>query len=520
MSKLMGISLVTMSLLYGLLVAIAVGVSLAFGVSILPALIGGIVVLLLQYLISPWLMDLTTRWLYKANFDMEMPEYLSTYITEVCNKHKIKYPKIGYIDDGAPNAYTYGRTKKDARIILTRGIFELLNPEEVKAVVAHELGHVAHYDMLFMTMAQLIPIVLYAVYAGVSTTTKDSDSDSSKLAMVGYIAYVLYIISQYIVLWLSRTREYYADDFAVNETKSVNHISEALVKIGFGLTTGAGNYDMSKVKGLGIFDKNTSKSLIVSSYKDGMINKNSIKNSMKWEKFNTWAKYYELHSTHPLISKRLLKISSRSRDFNQEPYIVFDLVKEGVSFGTFFLELLLLLAPVLSIFLFVILFVVSGEKTIFIGAGGLVTIFFLAIKFFKRNKKSFTPKTVEELLGEVNVSKVTTIPCILEGKVIGRGDPGGILSEDLVIKDNTGIMFMNYNQPSTLWNKIVALFKTSSYLDTNVKIKGWYMRGPVPYVEIFTMEVNGKTKKIYSYYVKLVLLVLGAIASVFLMLLA
>ena len=43
----------------------------------------------------------------------------------------MKYPKIGYIDDGAPNAFTYGRTKNDARIVLTRGIFELLTEEEV-----------------------------------------------------------------------------------------------------------------------------------------------------------------------------------------------------------------------------------------------------------------------------------------------------------------------------------------------------------------------------------------------------
>lgn len=519
MSKLMGISLITMSVLYGLLVALAVGVSLAFDVSILPALIGGVIVLLLQFLLSPWIMDLTTRWLYRADFNAEMPEYLKTYITEVCQKYKIKYPKIGYIDDGAPNAYTYGRTKKDARIILTRGIFELLNPEEVKAVVAHELGHVAHYDMVFMTVAQLIPIVLYAVYDGVtSIAVKDSDNDSSKAAVVGYIAYVLYIISQYIVLWLSRTREYYADDFAITETKSVNHLSEALVKIGYGLTTGAGKHDMSKVKGLGIFDKNSSKTLIVSSYKDGMINKGSIKNSMKWEKFNTWAKYYELNSTHPMISKRLLKISERSSEFNEQPYIVFDLKKEGVSFGTFLKELFILIAPYIA-FLATIVVIIVTENKFYLGIGGLITMLFAFIRFFKRNNKNFKPKTVEELLGEVNVSKVTTIPCIMEGKVIGRGDPGGILSEDLVIKDSTGIMFMNYNQPLGLWNKIVALFKTSSYLDTNVLIKGWYMRGPVPYVEIFTMEVNGKIKRIYSYYVKLFLMILLTVVSLILLVL-
>ena len=142
-------------------------------------------------------MDLTTRWLYKADFNKEIPAYLKKFIEEVCEKNKIKYPRIGIIDDGAPNCYTYGRTKKDARIIITRGVFDLLSEEEVKAVIGHELGHVAHYDMLVMTVAQLIPIVFYAIYEICRTPSSDDDNNQYYIAIA---AYVLYIISQYIVL--------------------------------------------------------------------------------------------------------------------------------------------------------------------------------------------------------------------------------------------------------------------------------------------------------------------------------
>jgi hypothetical protein len=48
---------------------------------------------------------------------------------------------------------------------------------------------------------------------------------------------------------------------------------------------------------------------------------------MKWEMWNPWAKWFELNSTHPLISKRLQAISKLSREYNEEPYIVFDLQK-------------------------------------------------------------------------------------------------------------------------------------------------------------------------------------------------
>ncbi len=59
---------------------------------------------------------------------------------------------------------------------------------------------------------------------------------------------------------------------------------------------------------------------------------------------------------------------------------------------------------------------------------------------------------------------------------------------------------MDYNQPLMIINKVFALFKSPEYFNKIVKVKGWYRRSPVPYVEIFEMEVDGKKKKIYTYY--------------------
>ena len=539
MSKLVSVSLLTVTCLYGLLVALAVGICLVCGVSILPALIGGIIVLLIQFLISPWLMDLTTKWLYKADFNKEVPEYLKKFITEVCENNKIKYPKIGIIDDGAPNCYTYGRTKRDARIIITRGVFDLLKEEEVKAVIGHELGHVAHYDMLVMTVAQLIPLVFYAIYEGCINNTS-SDDDSKNTVAIAIVAYVLYIISQYIVLWLSRTREYFADAFSVEATENPNALAEALVKIGFGLTTSDKTEESSKdekdkdkkdkkekktsvaaVNGLGIFDKKTSKTLVACSSSDGMstkVSKNSIKNAMKWEKWNYWAKWYELNSTHPLISKRLEEISKRSKEFKQQPYIEFDLKKDANYGKMFAFELLLVALPVfafIATIVFLLLFLNDRDTVWFKYAMcicGFVTVGFEAILFFRKyNKKEFKKATVEDLLGETKVSGVTSVACEMKGNVIGRGDPGYVFSEDFVIRDKTGIMFLDYKQPLWLINKIFAFFKAKTFIDKEITIKGWYRRSPVPYVEIFTMEMDGKKKKVVTYYFKLFGLLLGVI---------
>ena len=521
--NLFGISLLTITCLYCLLAAVIILVTIVTKVPVIYGIGASIVILIIQFLISPFITDLSMRWFYKVKFDHEIPEYLKKFIEEVCNNHNMKYPRIGYIDDGAPNAFTYGHTKNNARVVLTRGIFELLNEEEAKAVVAHELGHASHYDMLFMTVAQLVPLVLYGIYELLRSRDNNSDSDS-KAQLVAWIAYLLYIVSNYIILALSRTREYYADSFSVEETKNPNALANALVKIGFGLSTAQTNEKHSAAKSntLGIFDEKSSKALVVGSTdENGEVSKEYIKQAMKWEKWNIWAKWYQLNSTHPLISKRLEAISKRSNEFNQKPYIEFDLKKEEYYVDDFIIELIINFLPGLMFLITVIIGFLNVtlewniKLLMIIGVGLLLTVFFSYVKFRRRYRvKEFKNTTVRNLLGEVKVSHITSIPCTLEGNIIGRGNPGCIFNEDFIIKDETGIIFLDYNQPIAIVNKIFALFKSHEYFDKKVKVVGWYRRSPVPYVEIKSMEVDGKTKNIFTYPLTKALYVIGFVASI------
>ena len=300
--NLLGVSLLTITGLYVLLSAVIILVSVICGESVLFGISISILVLIIQFFISPFLTDLSMKWFYKVNFKKEIPDYLKEFIDEVCKSKKMNYPQIGYIDDGAPNAFTYGHTKNDARIILTRGIFDLLTEDEVKAVVGHELGHAVHFDMLFMTVAQLVPLVLYGIYE----LTRNRDSrDNSKFAIVSIIAYILYVISNYIILWLSRTREYFADSFSIEITKNPNSLANALVKIGYGLTTTESSNTKHNISSnaLGIFDSKTSKSLVVtSSDESGEISKDNIKQSIL--KFNS--NLYSSVSKKLFISVRII----------------------------------------------------------------------------------------------------------------------------------------------------------------------------------------------------------------------
>ncbi len=535
---LIGVGMLTMACLWGLLAGLVILVFYLLGYSVLPAILCSIVVIVIQFLISPFLTDLSMKWFYRAKFDPELPSWLSAFIEQVCRDNNMKMPKIGFIDDGAPNAFTYGRTKNDARVVFTRGILERLDEEEVKSVIAHELGHVAHYDVLLMTAAQIIPLVLYAVYKVCFSASESSSSSKSgssgkggksgnAVAIVGIVAYILYLVCQYIILWFSRTREYYADEFSAETTRNPAALASALVRIGFGLGTARTikneqkGFSAAMPSAMGISDPNESKSVAILCGSDGIPDKSVIKNAMKWEKWNVWAKLYQLSSTHPLITYRIEALSELSDHYGQEPFIRFDLEKPESYADDFLKDLLILILPSLAVIVTVFAAVFGPDPLRAAGIG--VTAFAAAslLKFcYAHPNREYRKTTVEDLLGEVKVSGITSIPAELEGRVIGRGNPGCIFNEDFVIEDPTGILFLDYRQPLFILNKLFAIFRNEQNFGKTVTVRGWYRRSPVPYMELYTYTVDGKTKKCFTYPLGLVLRCILAVLGVILIVLA
>lgn len=538
-NKLLLTSMTTILGLYGVLILFLLIIFNIAGWSLSYLLIISIIVLVVQFLIAPPLMDLTMKWFYGVKYDVNMPDYLKDYIQSICEKNNMKYPKIGYINDGAPNAFTYGRTKNDARIILTQGIFDILSKEEVKNVVSHEIGHAVHYDMFLMTAVQIVPFILYYIY-DVMIGSKNDKDDNSKGALIGLIAYVLYIISEYVILWFSRTREYYADEFAIQSTSNPNALANALVKIGYGLTTTKNKDDLkldtndkkkkknkrdiSSVSALGIFDAKASKSLVVSSYADGNISKENIKKAARWELWNPWASWYEFNSTHPLISKRIKAICKYSNEYNQEQYIIFDEKQPESYADDFSIEIFIKFLPFTAILTILIIGILGIDiipnYILFIGISIIAFAISILIPFMKSHKNdNYKKMVVADLLGEVKVSGITSIPCIVNGEIIGRGNPGYVFSEDFVIKDDTGIIFLDYSQPLAIINTFFALLKSKKYINKNVEVKGWYKRCPVPYIEIYSINLDGKTEKCHTYgFTKgliYALIAIGMVISIF-----
>ena len=233
-------STVTLVGLYALLTAALIAAAEFGGVDPRWAVGAGSFIIALQFLVGPFVMDLMLGWLYRMSWltPDQVPGHLAEFMARVCAANRMKAPRLGLIDDGAPQAFTYGHTPNNARIVISRGILELLDEREVEAVVAHEIGHVVNWDMLLMTVAQMVPLVCYYVYQSLTQEQRSNEDAPGRWSWpIAAGAFVLYIVSEYAVLWFSRTREYHADRFSGEATGDPSLIASALATIAFGLAS-------------------------------------------------------------------------------------------------------------------------------------------------------------------------------------------------------------------------------------------------------------------------------------------
>lgn len=523
MGKLVAASIGSIVGLYGLLMLLLIIIFQIFGIGLDLLIITAAVILLIDFLLAPIFMDISLNWFYKIQWRSkeEIPQYIADFIQEICTQNNMKFPKFGIIDDKAPNAFTYGRTPNSARVVVTKGTILMLSENELKAVIAHEMGHVIHWDMLLMTVLQLVPVVAYSIAKTLmkfATRRRSSRSSNNKslspqdIAMIiSIISYIVYFISEYIILWFSRVREYYADNYSARVTGNPNYLTSALVKIGYGLKASKEDSKTQTVSALGISDDKASKVLgIAADRKSGVFNIQTLKNITKWDLWNPWATVYEINSTHPLIAKRLKKLSEQAVEMNTRPIISFDEKKTESYADDFIKELAIMFAPsiICIVGLLVAVLGYDASQTSICLALALTFAASLLKTLYRYPTKRFDENKVSDLLQEVKVSGVTPIPCCIKGKLMGKGTPGFMFSEDFVLEDETGIMYLDYAQPLNIWNGLFGLLKAGKYIDKEAEVKGWYRRAPIPYIEIKEMNVEGKNVKCYSYITQIVLSVI------------
>src|ERR1700726_4444927 len=156
-------------------------------------------------------------------------------------KANLPVPKLYVIPEEAPNAFATGRNPRPASVAVTQGLLELMNDEELEGVIAHELSHVRNYDILTTsiaaTIAGAITYLAHMAQWGMLFGGYGGDRDDDREAGGGTLAAIAMMIlapmaALMLQLFLSRTREYSADETGARMVGQPYGLISALQKLG------------------------------------------------------------------------------------------------------------------------------------------------------------------------------------------------------------------------------------------------------------------------------------------------
>jgi len=192
----------------------------------------------------------------------EAPE-LHAMVERLCAMANLPKTRIAVVDSDVPNAFATGRNPKHAAVAVTQGLWRRLEPQEIEAVLGHELSHIANRDVLVMTVASFFAMLAalltrFGLYAGMfggfggGNRSNNGNNQVPIWLIVFLVSVVVYAISFILIRTISRYREYAADRGSAIITGAPENLMSALQKISSGITQ-IPQRDLREVQGMNAF---------------------------------------------------------------------------------------------------------------------------------------------------------------------------------------------------------------------------------------------------------------------------
>ncbi len=163
--------------------------------------------------------------------DTSHPVYRITQ--KLVQKADLPMPKVYLIPDHTPNAFATGRNHENAAVAVTMGLYEMLNEQELEGVIAHELSHIKHYDILIGTIAAVFAgaIAMIANMMQFGAMFGGNNRQGVHPIVMIIMAIILPLAASIIQMSVSRSREYMADEGAARMTRNPAGLQSALSKL-------------------------------------------------------------------------------------------------------------------------------------------------------------------------------------------------------------------------------------------------------------------------------------------------
>jgi len=306
-----------LAILFGIIYAIVVVIGTSLGVTdFYFYLLVSIVMMFIQYLIGPKMVEWTMQVKYVTR---EQYPQLYRMLDEMAQRAHLPTPKLGVSSVAIPNAFAFGRGVSDGRVCVTQGIMRLLNEEELRAVLGHELAHIRNRDVLTITLLSVIPMIMYRIAWHFMFYGHRRNDRNNNAAIVGLVAFLFYFITNLLVLYASRIREYFADRGSIEFGNQPSALASALYKLVYG-SARLDRTVLKEAEGLKAFFMNDPSQAInefrqlsqLDLDRNGSIDSTELVNLRnKTVRLNFSDRLLEVLNTHPNMLKRIKHLSEQ-----------------------------------------------------------------------------------------------------------------------------------------------------------------------------------------------------------------
>lgn len=467
------------------------------------------------FFMAPWLIDIThkqfyrTQWITLADLEPKAPEAVAV-IEGFCEAHNMDIPKIGWVEDDNPAVFLYGVLPNSTRLIISRGLFNILDDEEIAVAIAHQLGRVANWSFSVVTFVTAPSQIIYLVHVWLSRIGFKVKVAKHLWQLLAAIALILYRLSNYLIFGVSRSSVYVGDRFAAEVTGNPNAMSRALAKMARGLA----NYTqlgqapsrlLESSLSLGSCDYRTSCSvgivfqILYAGYSE-MSQKNLYKVFL-WDLFNPWAIWIELHSPQPLIGKRVKALTAYAHQLGlTEEYEFSQLIDDGKSLNSrllhknFIGDLIVETAPYTFVAIglgigwgFYWLYNTWLPLSLIAIGSGIGNMLRGSLRYPDYAKVTST--NLVNLLIDPYASPLRGKPVQVPGELVGY-TVSDLPDYDLKLEDQSGIIRLNYvlDFKTFFADPAIMLRKLENLVGESVLATGWFRRGNIPVLDVSVIQ--------------------------------
>lgn len=514
--------------------------------------------------LSPWLLDAVLKYFHGlenlplTQLAARSPESAKV-VQQLCRQRKLPLPRLGILPTDAPVVLTYGNLPWTARIVVSEGLLTQLSDNEVATLYTGQLGHIARWDIVLMSLGVLLLQIPYTIYWQIAQGgERFADFVAQKLpsyrrflpaivrgitGTLASISYSIYWLFRLPLLWFSRARVFYSDRLAVETTGNPNGLTRALLKIALGMAEEI-QHERKTSGLLESFDL-----LLPVGYRQALLfgscsPHTSFETILQWDCTNPYRDWLSATASHPLLGERAAMLGRNAHFWKLDPELNLPAIAPPVrTFGSWMSKLvnapkafpLLQSAVFFGLLLGIILRGIFwsigqiGERfniwqviwmhnaRPFLDACILVAFSLSLFLWINRYFPDIKPSTVrtEPNLGE-SLSNPATLPPDSEpvqitGKLLGRHGLLNWLGQDLILQTSTGLVRLHFSSSlGPLGNLLPKPMRPSHFVDQQVTVTGWFRRGVTPWIDIETLRSQGGKVTRANYPLWLTLLALVA----------